>query len=292
MPERVVEVGGLRLWTESFGSPDHPPVLLIMGAGGQAIDWPDSLVERLVAGARFVIRFDNRDSGLSTAIDFSKQPYNLEDLAADALGILDAYGIESAHFVGVSMGGMIGQVVAIQNPERARSLTAIMSSPTGGAIEAGLREEGLEDLPGPSPHLGEWYLKKAANMPQTREEHIQFQVELFGVIGGSTLDGSESVRYEHAARAYDRTQNRGSMMNHGMAVQGCPDRRAALRNLSLPCLVIHGTEDPVFPHPHGVAIADAVPGAKLLSIEGMGHAIPDSHVGSFADRILAISGAA
>src|SRR2546423_177171 len=134
MSERVVEANGIEIWTEDFGEPADPTVLLIMGASAQGIMWPEELCERLVEGGRHVIRYDNRDTGQSTCADFSQKTYTVKDMADDAVGVLDAYGVDRADVVGASMGGMIAQTVALEHPERVRSLTSIMSTPLAGSI--------------------------------------------------------------------------------------------------------------------------------------------------------------
>lgn len=139
MTERIIEANGITIWTESFGDPTDAPLLLIMGATAQGIYWPDDFCQALVEQSRFVIRYDNRDTGQSTCFDFATNPYTLDDLAADAIAVLDAYGIEQADIAGASMGGMITQTLMIQAPERVRSATLIMSSPLSGGGAMRLR---------------------------------------------------------------------------------------------------------------------------------------------------------
>ncbi len=281
MTERVVKANGIELWTEDFGDPTHPAVLLIMGASAQGILWREDFCAQIVAGGRYVIRYDNRDTGQSTCFDFTVHPYVLSDMANDAVGVLDAYGIERAHAVGASMGGMIGQTLAIEHPERLLSLTSVMSSPGGNPMT-----DAEAELPGPTPEIMEIAGQSLQNPPDSREERIQSRLAMFRALAGSLGGFDDDAMYELFSREYDRARDWQAMNNHGLAIASSPDRREALSRISVPTLVIHGTEDGILPYEHGVATAKLIPGAELLTIEGMGHDLPEPAAERIVGAIL------
>ncbi len=171
MAERTVRANGIEIWAEDFGEPRNPAVLLVMGAGGQGILWPDEFCAALVAAGFYTIRYDNRDTGQSTCVEFAEAPYTLSDMARDAIAVLDAFGVDRSHVVGASMGGMIGQTLAIEHAGRLRTLTSIMSSPAGAGIMAGLMGQESR-LPGPAKKLLDLLSASAANPPRSDEERI------------------------------------------------------------------------------------------------------------------------
>jgi pimeloyl-ACP methyl ester carboxylesterase len=263
MGEGKIKANGIELWYEDFGNPSDPAVLMIMGAGGQAIMWPPELIKPIVKAGYHVIRFDNRDIGLSTWIDdFESHPYTLSDMAADAVGLLDAINIKKAHIIGASMGGMIAQLVAIQYPQRVLSLTSWMST---YAIND-------PDVPAMTEEVQALAATSLTSPPQTSEEIIEFQVRLF-----KTLSGSRFPFKEREFRAMlDASIERGHNPNchHGPATLASPSRLDALRTLAIPTLVIHGTEDPIVNFIHGLVCAKVIPGARLHTLKGVGHEIP------------------
>jgi len=275
MAERTIETNGIQLWTEDFGDRRNPTLLLIMGASAQGIQWPEPFIQQFVDRKFHVIRFDNRDTGQSTCFDFAKYPYNLDDLARDAIAVLDAYDVESAHVAGASMGGMITQTLMIQYPKRVRSATVIMSSPLAGSRD-GMPMLMADDLPGPDP---EWLGKMMAlqqTMPtNTVDEMIAMRVAMFTSLAGRMPVDTAALR-DIAKREITRATNFAAQANHGLAVGASTpnDRRPLLKKTSIPTLVIHGTDDPILPYPHGKALAAAIPGAKLLTFDGMGHDLP------------------
>jgi pimeloyl-ACP methyl ester carboxylesterase len=283
MTERIVRVNGIEIWCEDFGRPGDPALLLVMGATAQGILWPDELCRSLATGGRHVIRYDNRDTGQSTCFDFAKQPYTLADMARDAVGLLDAFEISRAHVVGASMGGMIGQTLAIDHPERVRTLTSIMSSPAAPGIGE-MTGGAASELPGPAPRVLEAIAAQKPN--PTREERIEAAVRLWRALSGSGEPFNEAEVREREALVLSRAKNPDAALNHGLAVGMSPDRREALRKVKIPTLVIHGTDDPILPLPHGQATADAIPGARLLVIEGMGHDFPTYARARILDAIL------
>lgn len=274
MAERTVRANGIEIWCEDFGSARDPGLLLVMGAGGQGILWPDEFCAALAAAGHHVIRYDNRDTGQSTCLDFVKSPYTLSDMARDAVGVLDAYGIERAHVAGASMGGMIGQTLAIEHGARLRTLTSIMSSPAGASIMKAMLGGGGTALPGPEPKVMEAVAASAANPPRTDAERLDAAVRLWRALSGSGEPFDEPAVREREARVLARAKNPDAAQNHQLAIAGSPDRDELLRKVTTPTLVIHGSEDPILPLPHGRATAAAIPGAKFLLLEGVGHDIP------------------
>ena len=289
MAERIVRANGIDIWTEDFGDPTDPPLLLIMGASAPGIYWHEDLVRAIVDRGRHVIRYDNRDTGQSTCFEVGAPPYTLDDLAADAVGVLDAHGIESADVAGASMGGMIVQTLALQHRDRIRSATIIMSSPlAGGGAQP---ELGTDDLPGPDP---EWMAETFALMGapvETREEKIAMRVEMFRRLAGSAEPFNEERQRDIATREVERARDFAAMNNHGIAIgmSSPPDRRPMLAKLDVPTLVVHGTEDPILPYPHGISLAETIPGAELLTLDGAGHEMPDRYLEGMIDAMLEVS---
>ena len=292
MTERILKANGITLWTESFGDPDGVPMLLIMGASAQGLYWPDGLVQRLVDQGRFVIRYDNRDTGQSTCFDFAENPYTLDDMTDDAAGVLDGYGLESAHVAGASMGGMIVQQLAIQHRPRLQSATIIMSTPlASNPEEPGM---GSADLPPPDP---DWLAKTfaiIASPAETREQRIQLRIDTFRQMAGTIEPFNEERQRDIATREVDRAPNFEAMNNHTPAIMASSprDRRPLLAKLDIPTLVVHGTEDPILGYPHGVALAETIPGAELMTLEGAGHEMPDCYLDEMVRRMVAMQDAA
>lgn len=273
-----VTVNDIELAYDEFGTSEDPAILLIMGLGAQMIWWDEGFC-RLLAGRGYrVIRFDNRDIGLSTKLDEAlpeprasvakavkgervEVPYTLRDMAEDALALLDALGIERAHLVGASMGGMIAQRAAIHFPERVITLTSIMST------------TGNRSLPPPTPEAGALLTTPYPDDPEEALEHrMNVRRTLRG--GGHPFD-EERIRalvVEEASRSTHRT----GQPRQYLAIIADGDRRELLRNLSVPTLVIHGEADPLIPPEAGVDTAENIPGARLVTIPGMGHELPES----------------
>ena len=277
---------GITIEHESFGDPADEPLLLVMGLGAQLITWPVGFCEALTGRGFHVTRFDNRDVGLSSKIedgpapdvmaamtgDVSSAAYTLSDMAADAAGLLDALGIESAHVVGASMGGMIAQTMAIEHPARVRSLCSIMS--TTGDPAAGP----------PSPDALTVLLRPPAS---TRDEAIANSVEAGKVIGSTAFPTSDEERVDRAAAAYDRCFYPVGIARQLVAVQASGDRTERLRALDVPTVVIHGTVDPLVQPAGGELTTKAIPGAGLLLVEGMGHDLPEGVWPTVIDAICA-----
>jgi pimeloyl-ACP methyl ester carboxylesterase len=274
MNELFEKVGEVELCYETYGDGSAPPVLLIMGLGTQMIGWPADFCEAIAERGFHVIRYDNRDVGRSTRFDHVKPPgprelaarriktlaYTLEDMADDAAGLLDALGHESAHVVGASMGGMIGQILAIRHPERVRSFVSIMST-------TGSRFVGQ-----PAAVVYPFFFRP---MPRTKEGYIERGLELWKVIGSPNgLARSEEEVRDLLSLAYERGLSPAGTMRQLAAIVKTGNRTKDLRRIQAPTLVIHGTKDKMIRVSGGKATAKAIPGAELDLVEGMGHDLP------------------
>ncbi|MFE6049243.1 alpha/beta fold hydrolase [Kitasatospora sp. NPDC056446] len=278
--ELFVDSGELRLWTEQVGDPSDPAVLLVMGTAAPGIGWPDELVNVLVAGGHRVIRYDHRDTGRSTCVDFLAHPYTLADLAADATAVLDGHGVSAAHVVGASLGGAIGQWLAAHRPDRVRSLTAMMTGPMGHSpgpawarAMAGQAPD-PSDLPPPSARFLAHLAHRAGLSPGTRDEHVAANVETWRVLNGDALPFDEPAARRFVEASFDRTDDPASALNHDLAGRHMTDDRLApLSSITAPTLVVHGTEDPLRPLAHGRALAGEIPRSRFRAIPGMGHSL-------------------
>ncbi len=278
------KANGLELEYESFGDPRDPTVLLIMGLGAQLLSYPEPFCEEIVSRGFRTIRYDNRDTGLSTWFDAAGNPdfsallagqpapvpYTLDDMAADAVGLLDFLGVKNAHVVGTSMGGMIAQQVAISYPERVLSLTSIMSH-IGG-----------RDATPPTPEATATLYSRP---PTDRDAYIEYSVEVSRVHRGPSFD--EARVRDGAALAFDRAFHPAGTARQFAAIVAAPSRREGLRGLSVPTLVIHGVEDPLVPVENGRLTAELVPGSELLLMPGVGHDLPPAWWSRMADAIVA-----
>lgn len=262
---------GIELEYDSFGDSSRPALLLVMGWATQMIAWDERFCEQLAARGFHVIRFDNRDVGLSTKLDQHRPPtllsllagrarpaYSLDDMAADAAGLLDALGIARAHVVGASMGGFIAQLIAINHPDRVLSLTSMMSG-IGGS-----------DAVGPSLSVA---LRLVRRPPAERDALIEWGVRTARLIGSPDHFDEARVR-AFRARSVDRAVSLDGVRRQFAAISSAPSRKAALGRLDLPALVIHGEADRLVPIENGRRTAAAIPGARLLTIPGMGHDLP------------------
>ena len=288
--ERIVHANGIEICCETFGQPNDPPLLLIMGLGGQMISWDSDFCEAIADHGFRVIRFDNRDVGHSTRFPHSRTPtiremmraawrskpldapYTLSDMADDAAGLLEALGLASAHVVGISMGGMIAQTLAIHHPVRIRSLTSIMSNIGEPELGLLLRPKVLLALlrPGPSE----------------REGYIEHGIKVWRLVSGPDLPFDEERARRSAELAYDRGPSAEGTTRQLAAILASGSRKQALKGVTAPTLVIHGEADPLLSVRGGIATAQAIPGAKLLLIPGMGHGIPPSLAPQIVDAIV------
>ena len=274
--ERIVRAEGVELCAEAFGEPGDPALLLIMGGGASMDFWEEELCELLAEGGRFVIRYDQRDTGRSTAYEPGKPGYAFADLAEDPLRILDDFGAERAHIAGMSMGGMIAQLVALDHPERVATLTLISTSPA---------TPGERGLPGMSSEVSAAY-----EMPAPDLADLEAVIEYGVAVSRAEAAGAEPFDEEGAralwSRVVDRTRRLESTFTNPYHVEEGSRSGPGLADIRAPTLVIHGDEDPVFPVEHGIALAEEIPGTRLLPLAGVGHEVPRRAWAAIAAAIL------
>jgi len=272
-----VKANNIEITYDTFGDPSDEPLLLIMGLGAQMISWDPEFCQMLVDKGFSVIRFDNRDVGLSTKFEEAgipnmgklirkafmgkevKSPYKLEDMANDAVGLLDELNIEKAHICGASMGAMIAQVIALEHPDRVLSLTSIMGS-TGNPELPQAKPEAMKVLTTPPP--------------KDKDAYIEQSVKSWRVLQGSGFPPDDERLRERAAKAYDRSYYPQGIARQFAAILANGNRKPKLKEIDVPTLVIHGTDDPLVPVEAGKDTHEAIPDSELLLIEGMGHYLP------------------
>ncbi|HOX68646.1 MAG TPA: alpha/beta fold hydrolase [Burkholderiaceae bacterium] len=286
----LAKANGIELCYDTFGDPSAPPLVLIMGLGTQMIAWDEAFCGRLAARGHRVIRFDNRDIGLSTRFDAAgvpdvgaalmaammgrpvDAPYRLHDLADDVAGLLDALGIESADVAGASMGGAVAQLMAIHHPQRVRTLTSIMAT------------TGEPGLPPPTPEAMAVLTKPT---PIDKAAYLQSYRQTLKVLRSGSFPEDEALDFERAERNFTRGLNPAGVARQLVAVLASGGRKRALANVRVPTLVLHGDVDPLVPLACGIDTAEAVPGARLCVVEGMGHALPITMWPQIVDAIAA-----
>ncbi|MEE2040870.1 alpha/beta fold hydrolase [Nocardiopsis sp. CT-R113] len=283
------------IWSEEFGAETDAPILLIMGSMSQGILWPDEFVGRLAAGGRRVIRYDHRDTGMSGTVDFATAPYTWSDIKNDVYRVLAAHGLDSAHLVGHSAGGLLSQLIAVEAPERVRSLTVIASSPLGGGEGRVLmraltgQPQPEADLPEPKPEFVEFF-RSLISAPPARDRRalIDGMIAEQRVLHGTGLPFDEDAARRLQERVYERARNLSAATNHRLAAGADPDFEPmdALHRVQTPTLVVEGSHEPVKPG-HGAVIAEQIPGARLMIVAGMGHTLPPQTHPELADAILA-----
>ena len=286
-----VSANGIQIEYETFGDSSSPALLLIIGLGCQLIHWQDEFCQQIAENGYHVIRYDNRDKGLSTKFDgltadeimekigalFIGQkvpvPYTIEDMANDAAGLLDALIIDKAHICGMSMGGYIAQTFALNNPARTLSLTSIYSTP-GDRSKYPPTQEVTEAMMQPEP--------------LEREANIEHALAFFRLTYGTGLEFDEEFHRSLFARAYDRSFCPEGTGRQLLAIMSQKDREKDLRQLTIPSLVIHGDEDPLVPLAGGQATADAIPDAEFMVVKGMGHVAPNlnAYWGDIKDAMI------
>jgi pimeloyl-ACP methyl ester carboxylesterase len=276
---------GVELCYQTFGNPDDEPLLLVMGLGGPMTWWDPELCTSLAEAGFFVVRYDNRDTGRSSRLEGrvtrralvrsfhgrgGNPPYTLDDMAGDAFGLMDHLGWSSAHIVGVSMGGMIVQTMAIAQPRRVRSMTSIMS--TLGKRSVGWQHPTLLPM-------------MIAERGAGREAYVQSSARLWKVIGSPAYPQSDAKVRDRAEETFDRGVSASGVMRQMLAILNQPNRSRALASLRMPTAVMHGTADKMVHISGGRATARAIPGAELLVIDGMGHDMPAELFGTITDLV-------
>lgn len=272
-----VRANGMQIEYETFGEPSSPALLLIAGLGGQMIGWDEELCQEWARRGLYVIRFDNRDVGLSTKIEEAgipdlkaalaarergekvDAPYTLDDMADDAVGLLDALKIDKAHICGISMGGAIAQTIAYRHPSRVRSMTQVYAT------------TGNPELPQAKPEIIELLLTPP---PKEREDYVNYMLKLYRTIAGPGFPFDEVWHRKLASRSYERAFYGPGKARQFMAILAHGNRKPLLASITSPTLVIHGADDPLVPVAGGIESAEAIPGAQLMIIKGMGHDMP------------------
>jgi pimeloyl-ACP methyl ester carboxylesterase len=274
--ERMIEANGVELCTESFCRPADPAILLIMGIGASMLWWEEGFCRLLAEGGRFVIRYDHRDTGRSVTYEPGHAEYTSADLIADAVGVLDAYGIPAAHVVGISAGGAFAQLLALDYADRVLSLVLISTS---------CATPGERGLPSATERYERFVTSATVDWSDERSV-IEYLVDYACVLAGGARPFDEAATRELVRRDVERAHNIAASENHGLAAEGEMPREP-LSAIAVPTLVIHGTEDPMFPLEHGEALAREIPGARLLTLEEAGHGVERADWETIARAILA-----
>ena len=272
----MIEANGVELCTEPFGDPADPPVLLVMGVGGSMLLWEEGFSRLLADGGRFVIRYDHRDTGRSVSYPPGRPGYTGADLVADATGVLDAYGIAAAHLVGVSAGGAFAQLLALDFPDRVRSLVLISTS---SALP------GSRALPPPTEAFTRFVTTVEVDWSDAASV-VGYLVGYSRVLAGGQRRFDETAARELARREVERARNFSAAQNHDAIGDGGRSHRP-LSSITAPTLVIHGSADPMFPLEHGRALAEEISGARLLSLEGAGHGVDRADWATIVRAIVA-----
>jgi pimeloyl-ACP methyl ester carboxylesterase len=258
----MIEANGVELCTEPFGDPAAPPILLVMGIGASMLWWEEGFCRLLADGGRYVIRYDHRDTGRSVTYERGRPGYTGADLVADAASVLDAYGIPAAHVVGVSAGGGLAQLLALGYPKRVLSLVLMSTSPA---------TPGTRELPGATERYQRFLATVAVDWSDEASV-IEYLVEYERVLEGGARPFDEDGWRDLIRRDVERAHDIAASENHGLAEEGHVPS-GSLSVIAAPTLVIHGTADPMFPVEHGQALADEIPGARLLTLDGAGHGL-------------------
>jgi pimeloyl-ACP methyl ester carboxylesterase len=275
MAERMIEANGVELCTEPFGVRGDPPVLLVMGVGGSMLWWEEGFCRLLAEGGRFVIRYDHRDTGRSVTYEPGRPQYTGADLVADAVGVLDAYGIAAAHLVGVSAGGAFAQLLALGFPDRVLTLVLISTSPA---------TPGERSLPSASQRFDDFLASAEVDWSDKRSV-IEYLVAYERMLAGGVRPFDEGAWRELVGRDVERGRDIAASENHSLISEGDVPSEP-ISSIAVPTLVIHGTADPMFPLAHGQALAEEIPGAKLLTLEGAGHGVDRADWEPIAHAIL------
>lgn len=288
---RHVEANGLRLAWDSFGNPADPAVLLIMGLSCQLVHWPRSLCQQLADAGLYVVRFDNRDMGASTRLSEAgtpdivrtylrsrlglrvQVPYRLDDLANDTLGLMDALQLQDAHVVGLSMGGMVAQIMAARAPQRVRALTLMMTT------------SGARGVPGPSLRIRRRMIQRPAG--RDRDSLIAHSMATWRVIGSPAYPAPEPELRSMVETAFERGFHAAGSLRQMAAIVASGSRASLLPKIAAPTQVLHGEADPLVPLAAGHDLARRIPGARLITFPGMGHDLPSPLLPTIANRLIA-----
>jgi pimeloyl-ACP methyl ester carboxylesterase len=259
--DKYIKANGIDLYSESFGDSSDPAILLIMGAMASAVWWPEEFCRQLAEHGRYVIRYDHRDTGRSVSYEPGQINYSVEDLADDAVEILNAYGIERAHLVGMSLGGFLAQLITLKYPDRVLTLTLIASERLG---------PGDPEIPPIDQMVIDYHAQAGALDWSDPEAVVEWQVGGWRLLSGSERPFDEATIRALSLQDVNRTKNMLTAMNHAL-LSGGEEWFNRFDEIRVPALVIHGTDDPVLRYAHGVALAKALPLATLLTLKGVGH---------------------
>ena len=285
MSEQVIEANNIGIWCQTFGKPKKPAIILTMGAGGQGILWRDEFCQKLADSGRFVVRYDNRDTGKSASFDFDTSPYTLMDMAEDAVGILDAFSIKKAQFVGLSMGGYIAQLCAIHYPERVSSLVSIASTINSNSLRGKIDTSQL-----PS-HKKESVEKIQEIFKRPREsffDKVEALTDIWRVFNGNDTKFKYDEWNRLAELSYTRLEDKkNAMKNHSKATNITPANRTEdMKNLTVKALFIHGESDPIIQKEHAIYSAQHTKKSELCLIPTMGHLLSSSFDDIITKKIL------
>jgi pimeloyl-ACP methyl ester carboxylesterase len=280
---KIAKANGINLWYETFGNQDDPALLLIMGGNCQGVLWPVEFCEQLAREGFYVIRYDHRDTGLSTCFNFAKNPYDLIDISKDAVGLLDFLDVKKTHLFGISMGALVAEVMAARFPDRVHTI-AIMAStsdvrPMNLALSGKPSETSL--VSSPSEHYLSWVEQFFQSGSTTVEEHLEQQVAIWHLLSGSVAPFDKGLYYSLFRESLSRLQRPDVQQNHFLASALSEDLVLEVPyQIQVPTLILQGSEDPVFRPDHGEALSKAIKGSKYLLVEGMGH-VPNSSFDNF-----------
>lgn len=276
MTPTTVEADGISLATEAFGNPTDPAIVLVMGAMSSGVWWPDDFCRALAERGRFVVRYDHRDTGRSTSYPPGESPYTVEDLADDVVRVLDGHGLDQADLVGMSLGGYLSQLVALKYPDRVRTITLVASERLALADPA---------MPGMDPSIPEYHARAGDLDWSDRDAVVEHQVGAWRLLSGSAHPFDEGAIREIAGSDFDRTPTLLTTFAH--ASLGDADGWVGrLGEIEAPALIVHGTEDPVLPYAHALALEEALPESTLLTLEGTGHELHRADWSTIIDSIV------
>lgn len=289
--ERIVTANGIDIWYETFGQKENPALLLIMGGCSQGVLWHRDLCVRLSQEGFYVIRYDHRDTGLSQCFDYEKNPYDLMDMAKDALGVLDAVGVKKAHLFGVSLGSMLSELLAAYYPERIHTITLFGSTCDIRPMNLTYAGHALDAtcvLSPPLPHYVTWMTEYIKLSPQTDEEKLISRMEGWNRLSGEIKPLDAQINREMQSEVLLRLRYPQGMVNHITMLNSTASEtlvRTVPSKIQVPTVIIHGTEDPIFPPDHAVALSHLIPHSEYHLVEGMGH-IPNQYFYDFYIDVL------